>query len=460
MKKCIILAVACFSILTAFQKNNVVTLSGKVSGNTDQPLLITDYKITECSDTLKIDNGKFQKTLSVNNPVFKYFRFGKHRKELFLAPGYNLVMNFDSEKFDSTFRFEGKGAVENSILDSLNKLGPYNTGIIFNLPADVSLKYVDSIFLVRKNYLGKLLKSLKPDAVFEEYAGKMIESEAAFAKTFVGFQRSDKDASYYNYLNSFNLEESKYLNIPLYRELLRLTILVKTDEKLNQLDSASRSKTESRNQALTTVLDQIINEEVKEYLSFIVIHDKLRSENLQNFDRLKAYFEKNVKDSAYIREFQTTYTLKVMLAPGKPAPELNCSDVDGNPVFLKVFRGKLVYIDFWATWCGPCRQETPYFKKLQLEYKDKDIAFVSVSIDHDKSTWQKTILEEKPVYLSVIADNGWNSKVTKAYQINMIPTFVLIDKEGKLITRDAPWPSSDDIRKTFDEHLAAVVIKK
>lgn len=460
MRKSIILGMVCLYIVTACQKNNVVTINGTVSGNVDQPVLITDYKITEYSDTLKIDNGKFQKTLSINKPVFKYFRFGNHRKELFLAPGYNLVMNFNSEKFDSTLRFEGKGAVENSMLDSLNKLAPYNINTIFNLSADASLKHIDSTFEVHKSYYEKLVKTMKPDKVFVEYAGKMLQFKAAFIKTFVGFQRVDKDSAYYGYLNSINFEESKYLNIPVYRDLLRFSISSKTNQILAQLDSAFRNTPEARHQALISVLEKIKNKEVKEYLTFLMIHDNLRNGSIQNFDKMKAYFEKNVTDSAYIREFQTTYTLKILLSPGKSAPEFTCMDAGSNRISLKDFRGKLVYIDFWATWCGPCLQETPHFKKLQKDYKGKDIVFVSISIDEDKKSWLKSVQQEKPEYISLITENGRNSKILKAYQINNIPTFILIDKEGKLINQNAPRPSSPDIKKTLDEHLGIMAMNK
>jgi thiol-disulfide isomerase/thioredoxin len=460
MKKCIILGMVCLSILSACQQNNVVTLSGTVSGKADQPVLIKDYKITEQIDTLKIADGKFQKTFTVNAPEFRYFSFGDHRKELFLAPGYKLVMNFIGEKFDSTFRFEGKGAIENSILDSLNKKERYNMGSVFTLPAKASLNYVDSICITHKNYLRKLVKSMKSDEVFEEYAGKMLESEAAFVKTFLGLQRKDNDSAYFSYLDSINFEEGKYLNIPMYRNLLRFSISVKTKKFITRMDSASRNTPEAYQQALFTVLDKIRNKDIKEYLTFLLIHDNLRNGNVQNFDIMKVYFEKNVTDSTYIKEFQTTYQLKILLAPGKPAFEFTCSNAEGNPVSLKDLRGKLVYIDFWATWCGPCLQETPHFIKLMRDYKGKDIVFVSISIDNDKNKWLKVVLEEKPEYISLIADRGWNSKVIKAYQINIIPAFILIDKEGKLITREAPWPSSPDIRKTLDEYMGTIVMKK
>jgi thiol-disulfide isomerase/thioredoxin len=460
MKKIIILGIACLSIVTACQKNDVATLSGTVQGKVDQPILIADYKINDQSDTLNVVDGKFQKTLLVSTPEMKYFRFGKHRKELFIAPGYKLIMNFNSEKFDSTFRFEGKGAVENSILDSLNKKERYNLQEIYSKPAEVSVKIIDSTLRANKSYFSKLVKAMNPDAVFDEYAGKMLDFEAASLKTVIGLQKRVKDSTFYSYLNSINLEESKYLNIPHYRNLLSYFVSVKTNRILEKFDSVSRNSEEVYRNAKLMVLDKIKDKEVREYLTFSMLHNDLRYSGIQNFENAKAYFDKNVTDSAYIREFEKTYALKLLLVPGKPAPEFTCSDADSNFVSLKDLRGKLVYIDFWATWCGPCQQESPHYIKLQKEYKGVDVTFVSISIDENKGSWLKSLQEEKPECISLIANNGWNSDVAKAYQIQGIPTFVLIDKDGKIITCSAPRPSSPDVRKTLDEHLGVLAMKK
>jgi thiol-disulfide isomerase/thioredoxin len=229
---------------------------------------------------------------------------------------------------------------------------------------------------------------------------------------------------------------------------------------MNKLDSVARSSQEAYHDALINVLEKTNDKEVREYITFTMIHNNLRYGGVNNFEKSKAYFEKNVTDSDYIKEFQKTYALKLLLAPGKPAPEFTCADADSNLVSLKDLRGKLVYIDFWATWCGPCRLEAPHYVKLQKEYKGKDVTFVSISIDEDKNSWLKSVQEEKSECISLIANSGWNSDVSKAYQIQGIPTFVLIDKDGKIITCSAPRPSSPDIRKTLDEHLGAMAMKK
>ena len=143
---------------------------------------------------------------------------------------------------------------------------------------------------------------------------------------------------------------------------------------------------------------------------------------------------------------------------GEKAFEFNFKDNSGKQVALKDFRGKVVYIDTWATWCGPCRQELPSLKKLEESYKDDArMAFVSISIDEEKDTqkWMDFIKTEK-LGGTQLHTPGWNNDFIKYYKITGIPRFILIDQEGNLVNADAPRPSSGDelnglLKKTLDK---------
>jgi len=180
---------------------------------------------------------------------------------------------------------------------------------------------------------------------------------------------------------------------------------------------------------------------------------KLEFEGADHFEKQKEYFHKNNTDSTYAREIRKIYTRKLLLTSGKEAPGFTCADINGTNYSLTDFKGKYVYLDFWATWCGPCRQEMPSYIKLQSDYKGKDIVFISISIDENKESWEKVVKESKADGLSLITTGGIDSNIAKAYQISGIPTFVLIDKAGKLINSQAPRPSDNDLRKTLDTLL-------
>ena len=120
-------------------------------------------------------------------------------------------------------------------------------------------------------------------------------------------------------------------------------------------------------------------------------------------------------------------------------------------ISLSSFRGRLVYIDVWATWCGPCIAELPSLERLQKDYENMDIVFLSVSVDTDKKAWEKMLTEDQLDGVQLWAD-GW-SQITKSYAIFGIPRFMLVDRSGKLIAVDAPRPSSNEIRSMIDEKI-------
>lgn len=130
------------------------------------------------------------------------------------------------------------------------------------------------------------------------------------------------------------------------------------------------------------------------------------------------------------------------------------NDINGKPVSMADFKGKVVYIDCWATWCGPCKQEIPFMGKLEEEYKGKDIVFVSISVDKetDKTKWKDMVKEKDMKGYQLFAGDG-KPRLSKAYNITGIPRFILIGKDGKVIYSKAPRPSSDEIRAVLNDAL-------
>lgn len=138
---------------------------------------------------------------------------------------------------------------------------------------------------------------------------------------------------------------------------------------------------------------------------------------------------------------------------GVPAADFTCPDVNGNMVSLSDFKGKVVVVDVWATWCGPCKQQIPHFKKLEEEMQGKDVVFIGVSVDEakDKQKWMDFVKKEELGGVQLHA-SGW-SKITKDYKITGIPRFMVFDKKGNVVPVDAPRPSTQDLKKMIEEEL-------
>lgn len=123
--------------------------------------------------------------------------------------------------------------------------------------------------------------------------------------------------------------------------------------------------------------------------------------------------------------------------PGVEVPDFTQNNPDNKPISLKSLRGKVVLIDFWASWCGPCRRENPNVVATYNQYKDKGFEIISVSLDSDRSRWLDAIRQDGLIWTNHVSDlQGWKNAVAAQYSVSSIPQTLLIDKDGKLIARN------------------------
>lgn len=121
---------------------------------------------------------------------------------------------------------------------------------------------------------------------------------------------------------------------------------------------------------------------------------------------------------------------------GKTAPEFSLPDTAGVSVSLSDFRGKYVLLDFWASWCPPCRRENPNLVKAFQEYKDKNFTILGISLDQDKAKWQKAIADDELTWTHVSDLKYWDSEIPALYGVRGIPANVLLDPDGVIIARN------------------------
>lgn len=140
---------------------------------------------------------------------------------------------------------------------------------------------------------------------------------------------------------------------------------------------------------------------------------------------------------------------------GEPAMPFQGTTPDGAAVSLKDFKGKVVLVDVWATWCGPCRTEIPHLKKLEEAMAGKDVVFLSYSIDETKDLekWKKLVADDKLGGVQLIGDGAFKSPICTDYKITAIPRFMVFDKKGNIVSIAAPRPSSPDLKALLEKCL-------
>ena len=121
---------------------------------------------------------------------------------------------------------------------------------------------------------------------------------------------------------------------------------------------------------------------------------------------------------------------------GMMALEIALPSVGGDTIRLSSLKGKVVLIDFWASWCGPCRSSNKTFTKLYPKYKNKGFEILAISLDDDDRAWKKAIVKDKITWPQVIDRGGWEAKTAMKWNIMALPTSYLVDKDGRLVAMD------------------------
>ncbi len=189
-----------------------------------------------------------------------------------------------------------------------------------------------------------------------------------------------------------------------------------------------------------------------------IVNDTLKGEIvLQQAAGLKTFLGYNDLDQQYGKYLLTgdqtrrataikTELAKKATAAGGQAVNFTYPDAAGKQVSLSDFKGKVVLVDVWATWCGPCKGEIPHLKKLEKEMHGQDVLFLSVSVDEQKDhqKWKDFIASEELGGVQLFA-SGW-SDIAKYYNIKGIPRFMVFDKKGNIVSTDAPRPSNKELK--------------
>ena len=145
----------------------------------------------------------------------------------------------------------------------------------------------------------------------------------------------------------------------------------------------------------------------------------------------------------YGKEIKEIIDAAKKTALGIKAADFTLNDKDGNPVTLSAYQGKYLFIDFWASWCGPCRAENPNVANAYRKYHSDQFDILGVSLDDSRDAWLKAVNNDKLEWAQVSDLKAWDSKIVTGYGIKGIPFNMLLDKEGRIIARNLRGPSLD-----------------
>lgn len=434
---------------TAQKKNDFVVFSGVISNKIEDQIKIYDFQNQVVSEIKLSPEGKFTETLKLKGGFYTLKHEGLFAK-LFLEPGSNLSTSFDAKDFKKSLKFSGQGGPVNSYIQ---KKTSNNWGVAEDLKIRYALSETDfkrmmtkakaskdSLLLSQVN-ISENFKNKEKRNINYEYINEMIkyESDPAHYTQNPDFKVSADfmpDLKTFDYDNSEDFSFSNsYKNIVLshYRKLGK--------------ELAERDKHDNYYLSYITAVSNAKNQDIKNILLYEHAKDAIAyTSDVQEYYKV---FINSSTDQANNKAISQIYEKLLPLSKGNASPKfVGYDSYSGGKVSLDDLKGKYIYIDVWATWCGPCKVEIPHLGKIEEEYKGKNIQFLSISIDKraDIEKWKKMISDKKMGGIQVIADNAGDSKFIQDYFIKGIPRFILIDPQGNIVSSNAPRPSEAKLR--------------
>jgi len=449
----ITLAIALFGCKDEVTSNYAI-ISGKITNKQAGDLTINSED-GSFKQTLPINaDGTFRDTLSTD--IKSYILFdGINPVFLNMKPGFNLNITYDAQNFDNTIQVSGTGSEINNYLITKTK----NEKVLRNRSAEIFVQteadFKKSMLNFKKSQeeVLKITKGLPSDFITKEkrnlnysYLNKLNTYERGhryFTKN-EGFNVSEGFLKDIENLDYTNAEDFNFSND--YKAMV-------SDHYTNIAKNLSKNDSITNGMAFLKTVSAIENENIKNTLLF-----DYANFNMPYVDDVDAFYNTFLKESTNKKNnaiVTKTYNNLMALSKGKASPKfVNYKNHAGGEMSLEDLKGKYVYVDVWATWCGPCIQQIPFLKKVEEKYRDKNIAFVSISIDKitDYEKWIAMVNEKELRGIQLFADNDWNSTFVQEYQIKGIPKFILIDTEGNILDANAPRPSSEKLIELFNEH--------
>lgn len=436
-------------------------ISGTLKNCKDTVVYLSSKGITQ---TVKLNADKtFEYKVTIDKPVLYTLKTGRRSNfEMYINPGdiTNITLDFDNLKDGP--KFSGVLETTNNYLHEKGSVSEKYFGDpreAYALSQDKFYLKLDSV----KKDLDEKVKSITNGDIADlenirnAYYITTLKGSYPGYNAYLKGKELNLDSADFSFLNGLDLNNPYHLMFNEYAELVDMQISNNFKKEIGQKVYDSIPASERLSKLFTFIDGNIVNNEVRDYLKQNAFMEDLSYGEFWKLTDIVNKFLSECQTVGYKSIIEKLYNKKMLLAPGKPAPLFKYKDINGKEYALEDLKGKLVYIDFWATWCGPCRHELPFLEEVEKAYKGKKITFISMSVDEDMVAWNKMVKEKKMMGLQLHADGAWASTVAVDYQIKGIPTFVLIDQNGVIISPSAPRPSSGkELANLLDENLAKI----
>ncbi|MEO8148841.1 MAG: TlpA disulfide reductase family protein [Bacteroidia bacterium] len=491
--KRIILAFSGFVFAATSLAQQQVKISGSIANSTTKEIsFTTKFKVLgdEAKTLAKAqldDKGNFTTMLLVTGPMPVTLNTGIEVTDMYIQPNDSINLSVDAKTFDATLKYSGRGADANNYLAksalkfaSLH-IGDFSNMDNFKIEKTTYFKTADSIATVQRNFLkenqNKNFSKAFTNYLNAEYTYGNVRTKSIYNQMSVAMVNgndqektlnSKPDLSVYadvKIMNEDAIQSEAYMQTVMgnYGDKAKDDYLKTHPIKgMEDFVAVSRNQYYMMKSGLAAdVRDFVLGKFVKAIKTYLK-DSALTSELMKDYQSINinkdymAQLETKEKSQQELQaeqrqKMQEQANAQKLVMQGKPAPEFNFADINGKTYSLKDFKGKVVYLDAWASWCGPCKQQIPAAKELEEKFKGKDVAFVAVSIDANEDAWKKCLADLTPAGLHLLA-KGDGGAFSRNYGIMTIPRYYIIDRNGNIVDADAKRPSMG-VETDLDELL-------
>ena len=457
MKNIIQLSIVFAILFSCGQKENpYVLLSGNIKNSKETIIKMVNNSKSFEKEIIIDASGNFKDTLYIDESGSYFYQIGKSYTTIFLKEGFDLTVTIDADNFYRSTQFKGIGSAVNNYnvaRGTLKNKLVGNPKTFFLVPVDDFLVKIEK----NKEAFLELLETSNLTVEDKQLQRKVIENDYLLTRynydKFNHYHTKKHPVlpeGYYDPIRGIDMDdEESFNNDKSYRTLIienwRLTSKEEMAKDPN-LTLVNFVEGKIKDIKSTKIKDQIV--------SMLFRQMSLKNKNYEkDYPRIMDM----LSDDKLKDKLTTRYKSVNDTKPEMPAPNFNYENHKGGTTSLKDLKGKTVYVEVWATWCGPCIKEMPALTQLIKYFKGQDVEFVSISIDskNDYEKWKKMVPEKNVGGIQLLADKGLKSDFMQAFSVGLIPRSMLLDKQGKIITHKAPRPSATNTKSYLDSLLSS-----
>ena len=459
MKK--IIYILTFIVLASCVKKEPIEytlLSGSIEGAANTKLIINAVDRSVAKEIEINSEGMFADTLKIKEGY--YFLNNPGLKERDFPVYISLADNLKISIIDSIVsNIEGNGSDESKYL--LKKYAVAKKGDLSEIAKFEEKEFVEKA-KASQNELETLLneysgvsekfKTQEKRNLYYEYLGKLSNYQSYRSYFYKDLTPVTLSEGFLDEVKAVELTNfADFTSSRVYGQMVVFHYQRKLGEKLQKNPELMKDASFDFPLEILKMHKTNSNLEIRQEL--LNTHAQMLMPMTNDIETYYSSMMEDITNEDYKKTLAASYEKMLKVAKGQPAPAfVNYENYNGGTTSLSDFAGKYVFIDLWATWCGPCKAEIPFIKKLEKEYHDKNIKFVSISLDKKSAygAWRKMI-EEKEMQdgIQLFAPNEFKSDFVKEFQVSAIPRFVLISPEGKIVESNAPKPSDPRLKQIF-----------